>query len=64
MSQAFKAWWHEIRVRERQDARCDPETPARIVMCHQRKEDQLQRARDAGLMNDDPLVALFTVQEG
>jgi hypothetical protein len=64
MSQGFKAWWHEIRALERQDARRDPETPARLVMCHQRKEDQLQRARDAGLLDDQPLVALFTAQEG
>jgi hypothetical protein len=63
MSHAFKAWWHEIRVRERQDARRDPETPARIVMCHQRKEDQLQRARDAGILDDLQLVAVVVAQE-
>jgi hypothetical protein len=64
MSQAFKTWWHEILVRERQDARRDPETPARIVMCHQCKEDQLRRARDAGILDDLPQVAWIEAQEG
>jgi hypothetical protein len=59
MSQGFKAWWHEMRELERRDARYDLETPARIVMCRQRKEDQLRRARDAGLLDEQPLVSVM-----
>jgi hypothetical protein len=59
MSQAFKSWWQEIRSREWHDARCDRETAERIAMCVARKADQLRLARDAGLLDDDPLVAVL-----
>lgn len=29
---------------------CEPEPPERLTRCAQRKADQLQRARDAGLL--------------
>jgi hypothetical protein len=50
MSQGFKSWWHEIRVRERRDARLDPERPERIAMCAARKREMLDQAIKAGVL--------------
>jgi len=33
---------------------CEPETLERIEMCRERKEEQLARARKAGLLPDGP----------
>ena len=57
MSQFFKAWMRHLRELERQDAVCDPETPKRLECCHVCKADQLRRARDEGLLSDEPATA-------
>jgi hypothetical protein len=52
------AMWRSPRPGE-----CEPETPQRIAWCRARKEEQLRRAREAGILPYVPTYEECTLAE-